>query len=256
VHLKLKTGSELTASIDSISWWGVRFKDKRSVMYKQLEYMDVYSQKLIKRIISYVPDAEAIQIENRYRITFEGIRNNKPLDQKSRIIGHSYVLLNIKTEKAEQGELQLNFTLTDAPFLIVQIGSSIGVSFDSPADYESPPDYELSDESIKTIIFAYSFGLGYRHYHKNSELSLIPIFANKIVAQSQDGVLLNQIDKGKDLSDVAFAISTNYRHYIFNESIILSLGSRLYLDNIPIQNEISTFSFNLGIGFLLNPRTY
>lgn len=242
VDIELKTGSEYHGVVDSVFWWGLRFADQNSVMYRQLKYLETGSESLTKSIQQHVPAVKINTQAAGYQMDFEAVTSHQYVEEQHRLISSSSLQANILTEKAEQLEVQLNFVPQQAPYLVGSIATSMGVLWEKEDSYSNPA--ELPGEgNIVHMVFSYTVGLGYRQTFGRSAITLKPTFSKKSHTATQNGVVVEGV------SDVAFYLAANYDYHILRNRYYFSLGGRYYFTNIPAQERASSFAINIGFGY-------
>jgi len=232
--IELKSGRHLDVVITEVDYWGMWLKSNQGLSYRVISTLTTKNRQLMTEIQSYVQDLNISSEDDEVSAEFSDASFPPVLDRHPGIFrSHSYTLSALSS----RGD-NLSIKLTRVPRSIDWVAFQF--SFDQ-GWYTKYLNYNVSRISL-------GFGLRYPMVHQD-----ILLMANVSYIQSwQKYPASRKYDErypAGTKEQVSYFVSADYRRYLFSSPFYISLGGRVYLKNIPIADETTRASIDLGVGY-------
>ncbi|MFH1198084.1 MAG: hypothetical protein V1720_20450 [bacterium] len=221
--LYLKKDSVICSRIQKILPQAVTLIDNRSVSLEIVSEIRTSDTTIVTQIKSFYPEVVVTRLDSIFIIGTKDISIPPSDTYHSNVVHRYFFILNAMSDKAENFEFQMNMVPRFWNNLIFQVTVSSGLGL------------EPNGLSLNQI----SAGLGFLRHYGGISLAAVLNVGHKTLEKKNWG-----IESGEVVS-----LSLNGLIPIINDAWLLAVGSRVHLNNIPVNGNTTSISFNLGVGY-------
>jgi hypothetical protein len=217
--LVFKNGTIIAGNIKSLNPWSVTLDNDNYYALKMLSEIEASDSSIVPQLKSFYPDIVVTKTDSMFVIELATLKLLPVDEYGNNFVYRYFVLFDAMSARAENIEFQINLIPRFCHNIVGQVAVSSGT--------------DLTKTGIR--FQQASIGVGYLYSFRNVSLSANFILADKTLFP--------------DYFSHVVTYCSIYMQVLFGNRWLLSMGGRYHISNIPIDNEKTRFSFNLGMGY-------
>jgi hypothetical protein len=217
--LFFKNGDIIAGNIKSLTPWSVTLDNDNYYALKMLSEIKASDSSIVHQLKFFYHDIVVAKTDSMFVIEVAMLKLLPVDEYEKNFVYRYFVILDAMSARAENIEFEINMIPRFCHNIVGQVAVSSGTDL----------------KRTGTCFRQASIGVGYLYSFGNVSIS-----ANFNLA---DKTLLPD-----NISDVVTYCSI-YTQVLFGSKWLLSMGGRYHISNIPVNNEKTRFSFNVGIGY-------